>query len=495
MPSQWTPEQLFEYVIGLARERAKRAYQAPESNLPAALADMGYSQYRNIRFRPQKALWQGETLFEVQMFHPGFLYAHPVRLHTLHNGRLAELQFDSQMFRYDGSAAEMAEAGGDDLGFAGFRLHYPLNSTDYKDEVLAFLGASYFRLVGPGQVYGLSSRGLAVDTALPSGEEFPAFREFWLVRPEPEATRMTVLALLDSPSVTGAYRFDVSPQASTVVDVDARLFAREDVGKLGVAPLTSMYFFGEASVRRPDDFRPRVHDSDGLLKYGSSGEWTWRPLSNPLQLRVSSLRDRHPRGFGLVQRNRDFEGYLDMEAHYHRRPSQWVALGEGDWGAGGVELVEIPTDSEINDNIVLYWSPEAPFRAGEARRYQYRLSTFGGRLARQDVGWVVRTRSGPGAIAGMDDPPLPSVRRFFVDFRGGGLDGLEDDAAVMPSLRTSTGEIHDLQVVPLPDGRTWRASFKLTPDGRAAADMQLYLEHNERPLTEVWTYVWYPDEL
>jgi len=511
----WDNAQLFEHVTGLARERAGRTYREPDAsvsgtraNAPSnalanALAAMDYSAYRDIRFRPDRALWHKQSLFEVQLFHPGFLYRQPVTLHVLEDGQLRTVDFDPAMFRYDGAAAEVgvaaadAHAAGTDasLGHAGFRLHYPINSAEYKDEFLVFLGASYFRLVGRDQNYGLSSRGLAIDTGAPGGEEFPVFREFWLLRPDPGATRMTVIALLDSPSVSGAYRFTITPGADTEVAVESRLFARRDIGKLGVAPLTSMYFQGAASVRRHDDFRPQVHDSDGLLMHGASGEWIWRPLSNPLGLRFSSLQDREPRGFGLVQRERRFDNYLDMEADYHRRPSQWVRLGTGDWGEGGVELVEIPTDSETNDNIVTYWTPRQPFRAGEQRRYDYTLSTFGSRLAWQDQAEVVRTRSGWAAIPGESDPPPRGVRRFIVDFRGGALDGLAADQPLESSLEISAGRVTDLQLRPLADGEGWRASFKLTPEAGAAADMRLFLSLRGARMSETWTYVWYPDEL
>ena len=77
------------------------------------------------------------------------------------------------------------------------------------------------------QVFGLSARGLAIDTAESWGEEFPWFREFWLVTPAPNAKELTIYALLDSPRVTGAYRFAVEPGEQTRVDVECRLFLRE----------------------------------------------------------------------------------------------------------------------------------------------------------------------------------------------------------------------------------------------------------------------------
>ncbi len=486
---------LFESVIAQAHQMADEDYVPSQTQIPQQLANLNYHQYRAIRFRPEHALWNGISLFEVQMFHPGFLYREPIHINELRNGEVRQVNFDPALFRYEGEAEGLKEIVPPDLGFAGFRVHFPINTGDYKDEVVVFLGASYFRMVGRNQIYGLSSRGLAVDTATSSGEEFPRFREFWLVHPGANGTTLTILALLDSPSVTGAYRFDLTPTNHTVIDVDARLFARADVAKLGVAPLTSMFMHGEPSTRRVDDFRPEVHDSDGLLMHTSSGEWIWRPLSNPMQLRVSSLRDERPRGFGLLQRDRDFENYLDAEARYDLRPSEWVTLGNGDWGQGGVELVEIPSNSEINDNIVTYWVPEAPFRAGDQRRYQYQLSTYGAGPPHHDLAAVVRTRNGWGSAPGQPNPPPREVRQFIVDFRGGELSTLAESHSVQANLSHSTGQVDEVRVQQLPDGRTWRAAFKLTPEGSTPADLRLVLKLRGRTLSETWNYVWYPNEL
>lgn len=492
---RWTADSLFEYVTALAAARAEVAFEPPSANLSEALRTITYDQYRAIRFRPERALWRGETLFEVQFFHPGFLFPHPVAIHALEDRVLRPIAFEPALFRYDAEAAELEGKGGEAAGFAGFRLHFPLNTSEHKDEVAVFLGASYFRLVGPGQVYGLSTRGLAIDTALPHGEEFPAFREFWLLRPGPDDERMTVLALLDSPSVTGAYRFDLTVGEQVQVDVEKHLFARLSVAKLGVAPLTSMYFFGEASVRGLDDFRPRVHDSEGLQMLTGAGEWIWRPLANPNSVRVVSLRDQDPRGFGLVQRSRDFAQYLDLEANYHRRPSQWVMpMGDG-WGSGGVELVEIPTPDETHDNIVVYWAGDRPFRAGDHRHYRYRLILFDDLPPGDLPARVVRTRSGWGAVPGVPDLPPRSLRRYIVDFAGGVLQGLESSAELEVRLDASTGSISDLGVRRLPGDAGWRATFLLEPEGLSPADLRLLLTLNGTPVTETWNHVWYPDEL
>nr|WP_298249792.1 glucan biosynthesis protein G [uncultured Halomonas sp.] len=490
-----TQGELFDQITDRARQLAAEPYQEPEPSLPTELVEMGYDQYREIRFRPDQAIWKDEGLFEVQLFHPGFLYTEPVRLNLVDDqGEVSPLPFRQERFRYDGDASPLAELPLDDIGHAGFRLHYPLNSGEYRDEFAVFLGASYFRLTGREQGYGLSTRGLAIDTASPHGEEFPAFREFWLVKPGPDDTRMTVLALLDSPSVAGAYRFDIRPGEDTIVDTEARLFARETIEKLGIAPLTSMYLHGEVGRHPDDDFRPRVHDSSGLAMQTGEGEWIWRPLNNPENLRLSLLQDQAPGGFGLIQRQRDFQAFLDTEAHYERRPSQWVQPLEA-WGPGSVELVEIPSQSETNDNITAYWVPEQSLAAGEARTYRYRTHTFAAVPPGQEVARVLRTRQGWAAVPGQENPPPHSRRQFVVDFHGGELSSLAASQPVELSLESSSGEILDPRVERLPGGEAWRATFRLAPDKDQPADMRLFLTLNQRRLTETWNYVWYPDAL
>lgn len=494
MVEEQNPNALFDAIETRARALAEKDYKPLEPNIPDELAQMNYEQYRSIHFRPQASLWRGDSLFEIQLFHPGFLFKEPVTLHIASAGADSSLKFKSDFFSYVGQAAPLANKAPENIGFAGFRVHYPLNTNEYKDEFLVFQGASYFRLIGPGQAYGLSARGLAIDTAEPSGEEFPLFREFWLVKPQPAATQLVIYALLDSPSISGAYRFEITPGAPTEMLVEARLFARTDIKKLGIAPLTSMFHHGENSVRHVDDFRPEVHDSDGLLMAASNGEWVWRPLSNHYSLHVSSLTDENPRGFGLLQRDRDFNHYLDMEAKYELRPSLWVAP-QGDWGKGRVELVEIPTDSEANDNIGAYWVPEQPLKAGETRRYSYRLRSFDQHLSEQGGAKVLRTRIGWGAIPGQSNPPPHSKRQFIVDFHGGELENLSADVPLEAELQKNSGTVTDLMVMRLPDQKTWRVSFKLEPDGKNLVDMRLFIKLRDQRLTEVWSYVWYPDAL
>ena len=492
-----SPESFRDELVRYARELARSPYAPRAYSLPAALETLTYDEYRAIAYHPDAAIWREEARFELQLFHPGFLYADPVRLHLIADGTVASLPFDPSLFEYREPAALAEEAAaravsGDSPapGYAGFRIHYPINDEASKDEVAVFLGASYFRLLGPGQVHGLSSRGLAVDVAEPTGEEFPDFTAFWLVRPEAEAENLTFFALLEGPSVTGAYRFDLEPGERTELSVEAILFGREDVRKLGVAPLTSMYLYGPDRAAEFDDYRPRVHDSDGLLMWTSGDEWIWRPLTNRRGVQVTSLRDAGPRGYGLVQRERAFGSYLDLEARYDLRPSEWVGIA-GDWGAGGVELVELPSQSEFNDNIVAYWLPEEPFRTGDERTYRYRLITFDERIEGQVLMPVERSRSGLAGIPGGNPPAEGAARRFVIDFgRAPVGDGFLPEE-VEPVVFTSSGKLSDALVQPLPGGG-FRTTFVLTPAARSPADMIVHLEADGEQISERWSYLWVP---
>ena len=484
----------FQSVIEQAHEHAAQGYETPGGEVPASLAEMDYSTYQEIRFRRDAALWAEDPHgFSVHFFHPGFLFTEPVTIHVLEDEGSREVPFDPDLFRYDRQAAELESEADAAEGFAGFRLHYPINDPDVNDEIAVFLGASYFRLVGEGQVYGLSSRGLAIDTVTAGDEEFPAFRSFWLERPADDADAVTIYALLDSPSVTGAYRFRIRPRPSLTVDVDKHLFAREHIDNLGVAPLTSMFDYGQPGMTRRDDFRPRVHDSDGLQVFTRAGEWIWRPLTNPAAFRVTQQRDRDPAGFGLFQRERDFSSYLDRQAQYHRRPSQWVEPA-GDWGEGGVELVEIPSDGETNDNIAAYWAPDATFRAGERLHYGYRLRVLDDRAPEHRQARVIRSRTGRGATPGDADPPPDNVWRFVIDFHGEALGDVDPDA-LEADVQALEGEVTDVRVASLPEPHTARVTFRLAPDGDRAADMRVVLADADGPVSETWNFVWYPDEL
>lgn len=479
----------FETVQKIAQDRASKPYRERSTALPDVLAKLNYDQYRDIRFRRTSALWYDHAMFEVQFFHRGFQFDRRVNIFELVNNQVRAVPYNPAMFEFGKQVPPVKLPA--ELGFAGFRIHYPLNTPTYKDEVLVFLGASYFRVLGRNELYGMSARGLAINTASEGGEEFPYFTDFWLLRPDPQQRSLTIYAVLDSPSVAGAYQFEVRPGSTTQVQVSGELYPRRAIEKIGIGALTSMYLYGENSTgRRFDDFRPEVHDSDGLQTQLGTGEWAWRPLVNPHQLRVNRFMDEHPRGFGLVQRDRDPTHYQDPEAFFQLRPSYWIEP-LGDWGKGGVELVEIPTDEEIHDNIVAYWVPEAKVQPNKPIPFSYLLSAYSHSNARPPGGRVIATRTG-GILAGPNGQALPNVRRMVVDFAGGDLDDLYAAQPVQAQISANGGEVDEVTVQRLPQSATWRVAFKLKTTGEKPADLRCYLTLYGEALTETWTYLWKP---
>jgi len=464
-------------VPGLARALAAQSYRPGDSELPPALAAIPYDRYRDIRYDPAQAVWKAERLpFQLQLFHRGFLFKHRVDLHLVEGGRATPVVYRPQMFSF-GAAPRPQQ---DDLGFAGFRIHAPINRADYYDEVAAFLGASYFRAVAKDLLYGLSARGLALNTGAGEGEEFPVFTGFWIERPARRARNIVVHALLDGPSVAGAMRFSIAPGVETVFDTQLRLYPRVSLARVGIAPLTSMYHFDAAHRVGIDDFRPSVHDSDGLALHNGAGEQIWRPLHNPRSLQESAFQDRRPRGFGLMQRKRAFADYADAEAHYERRPSLWVEP-LGDWGEGAVHLIEIPTGDEYHDNIVAFWRPRAPLAAGREYRYDYRLHWCARHAWKPELAVVAGTRIG----AGRD-----GARRVVIDLEGGRLAGLAADARLRASVWASAGRVVDAVAHANAGTGGWRMAFELQPQDARAIELRAVLEDERGPVSETWLYRW-----
>jgi glucans biosynthesis protein len=435
---------------------------------------MAYDGYRSIRFRPERSLWRGGPgQFEVQLFHPGFFFQEGVEVSVLGARGPEPVAFSSDLFSYDRVPAPPRDAR---LAFTGFRLHAPLNSQSYKDELVVFQGASYFRPLGKDTVYGLSARGLAIDFAEPTPEEFPRFSEFVLIRPGEADDHVWVLALLESRRATGAYAFRIQPGDLTRVEVTAEVFLREDVAVLGIAPLTSMYLFGEEGPSRFGDFRPEVHDSDGLSVLAENGEWLYRPLRNPKRTTVSSLRFDRPRGFGLVQRDRSFASYQDLEARYHDRPNAWIEPLSG-FAQGSVRLLEIATELETDDNIAIAFVPEAP-----ARRLavSYRLHVGAGVPLAPPAGHVIATRMAK----------TKNGTRFLVDFAGNGLGKREGVEAV---ISVQNGRILEQHIEHNPFADGFRASFEVQHEqGKNDVELRAFLRNKGDVLSETWSYLWQP---
>src|SRR3954471_15147517 len=436
-------------VRQLARDAASKPYKAPDTKLPDNLKKLDYDHYRQIRFLPEHALWRGEKLpFEVQFFHRGFFYAPRVDIYEVANGQATKIPYRPDVFSFGSNQPPAADV---DLGFAGFRIHAPINRPDYYDEVCVFLGASYFRAVAKGEIYGLSARGLAIDTGEAKGEEFPLFKTFWIEKPTANANSIVVHALLESESATAAYRFTIRPGESTVLDVELAIYPRVNLDHAGLAPMTSMFFFGPNDRIDVDDFRPSVHDSDGLAIFNGKGEELWRPLSNPKDLQISSFSDLNPRGFGLMQRQKNFFAFQDIESSFEKRPSLWVEP-IGDWGEGSVKLIEIPTKEEIHDNIACFWQPKTALQAKGEHTYTYRLNW--GPDVPKPTPLARFSRTGIGARG--DNATI-----FVLDVIGDKLKSI-DPKRLRGVVSAEKAKIQNIVTQPHPATGGWRLSFELS---------------------------------
>lgn len=478
----------FEALSEAARLRA----QGPPPPVPSAAGfarGLDYDDYRHIGFDADRARWTGEDeRFRLHAFHLGWLFDEPVPLLEVRGGAARPLRWSTDDFLYRGPAEGLLRPGRALPGVSGFRLNAPLNRPGLFDELIAFQGASYFRALGRGNAYGLSARGLAVNTATGRPEEFPRFSAFYLHHPGPGAQTAVIDASLDGESVAGAYRFEVTPGRETTVVVTARLFFRRDVEQIGVAPLTSMYLFGEADGGRFDDYRPRVHDSNGLSLRRRGGDRLWRALANPRRLATSYLSETSPLGFGLHQRGREFEDYQDVSARYQDRPSAEVDM-LGEWGEGAVRLVEIPTELEVNDNIVAYWVPRGAVRAGSAHEFRYRLR-WGMMEPDPDapLAHVLATRGGVGGVSGVE--AREGVRKFVVDFAGGRLAALGRDAPVQARVSVARGALLGTVLSRVPGRDVWRLVIDADPEPGAAMELVASVEGFGERLSEIWLYRW-----
>ncbi|CAG9164802.1 glucan biosynthesis protein [Cupriavidus pinatubonensis] len=490
----------FDALIDQARALAGKPYAAPSAPPPEILDRIDYDAHGKIRFRPENALFaDGPGQFPVTFFHLGTYFRTPVRMHVIERGKdskgnAREIVYEESYF--DMPADSPAHKLPRGSGFAGFRFQESrLGDQKVRDwkknDWVAFLGASYFRAIGELYQYGLSARGIAIDVAeAGKSEEFPNFTHFYFEPPEGKVDTVTVYALLDGPSITGAYKFVMQRGKAVVMDVECALFLRKDVARLGLAPLTSMYWFSETMKGTAVDWRPEVHDSDGLAIWNGAGEHIWRPLNNPPQTMASAFGDDNPRGFGLLQRDRLFDHYQDG-VNYERRPSLWVEPRDG-WGAGAVQLVELRTDDEIHDNIVAMWVPKAPARAGNTYRLRYRLHWLADEPFPSPLARCVATRMGNGGQPGQPRPK--GVRKFMVEFKGAPLEQLPFGVKPEAVLTASRGKFSYVFTEAVPNGVPghWRAQFDLTADGKEPVDLRLFLRLDGKPLSETWLYQYHP---
>jgi periplasmic glucans biosynthesis protein len=476
----------YAWLKGHARALASRAYDPNgQTPAPAVLTSLNWDQYQSIHFRPERALWNQDKLpFRIQFFHLGLNFGKAVRIHEVIDGQTREIVYDPAMF--DLSQLKNIGTLPKNLGFAGFRIFF---QPDFVRDIAAFLGASYFRAVGGDMQYGMSARGLAIDCGSQTPEEFPDFTTFWIERPKGDAKALTIYALLDSPSVAGAYRFDIAPGAVQTMRIDTALYPRKTIERIGIAPLTSMFLCAPNDHRVADDWRPAIHDSDGLAMAAGSGEWLWRPLTNSTFPRFNTFSDNNPRGFGLFQRDRNFDHYEDDGAFYDKRPSVWVEPLSG-FGKGSVQLLELPAANETADNIAAFWNTDAKPNAGEEHLFAYRLHWGSKMPAVPTLAAAEMTWTGIGGVVGWKHTYFSW--RFVVDFAGGDLAKLPHGAKVEPVVNASSGKLELLSARPLASIKGYRAIFDVVPVDDKPIDLRLFLRHGDRALTETWLYQWTP---
>jgi glucans biosynthesis protein len=474
-------------VVERATSLARQPFDSASATIPSELSRLTYDSYREIRFRRDRAFWrEGGSDFRLLPFHLGFLHDKPVQVHVINHGTAVPIPFTTGLFEY--GKVPVPKGLSPALGFAGFAVTTNLNDPRVQDELVSFIGASYFRLIGRGHRYGLSARSLALDVGGKQPEEFPFMRALWVEEPSRDSAELVIYALVDSPSVAAAFRYVVRPGQETTMDVTATIIPRREIERIGIAPLTSMFQAGEGDLGLRTDFRPEIHDSDGLMMQSGNGEWIWRPIRNPKALRISSFGDKNPRGFGLMQRDRAFGSYQDLEARYDARPGYWVQP-QGDWGEGRIDLVEIPTVNEAFDNIVACWTPNKPLPTGLATELRYRISALSTTWHLHPYAQVQQSFAGSDIEDGVSQGQ--GTKRFIVDFAGGDLAFYENAPERLELVATATGGTITTKIL------TYHAPLKgvraivdaTLPDGQSA-ELRMFIRTRNRTLSETWTATW-----
>lgn len=478
-PTPVTPPQPMQFSFAKLKEDAKRlagtAWADPGRAVPQRFADLTFEQYSEIRWRRDQLLWRDDRVgFRLEPMAAGSVYNLAVKLYLVENGIALPLSFDRELFDWGPNLAPPED--GVTLPFSGLRVRRP-GQNDRWPEFAVFQGASYFRAMARGLQYGVTARGLALNTASPDGEEFPSFTAFFVEKPDENAQSLLVYALLESPSVTGAYRFTLRPGDETTADVEMALYPRAELGHIGLGALNSMFLFDAIGRTRFDDVRPAVHQTDGLVVTTGAGEHLWRPLANPKTLQISAFGDENPLGFGLAQRARGFADYLDLDTRWDLKPSAWVEP-VGDWGKGSVVLVEIPSDGEIHENIVAYWRPKAKIAAGQEFSAAYRLHWLGNGLLPEGLGHVADSRDGQAGDG--------NLRRYVIDFSGP-MPGANE---IKLAASTSAGRLIAPVIRPNPATGGYRVSFDLDPKGAQLCELRVQLTDGTKPVSETWLYRW-----
>jgi glucans biosynthesis protein len=469
---------LAQSILDLARQMAKQPFKAPKPALPDVLANLTYDQYVTIRARPGSAIWINDNIgFAIEPLHRGFIFTTPMDINLVENGAPQHLPYNRAAFDFD---KLQFPADMPDIGYSGFRVLQQIDGGNFV-QVAIFQGASFFRAMAHGQNLGVTARGLSIRTADPAGEEFPMFRNVWIEKPTPAANALVIHALLDSQSTTGAFRFTLRPGEATIIDIELTLCARAAIDNFGIAAMSATYLLGSMDRRRSEDVRPNVYEVDGLQILTGKGEWLWRPVSNRETLQVSAFTDQNPRGFGLLQRSRMFETFEDDEAHWELRPSLWIEP-IGDWADGEVVLIEIPAESENNDNVIASWRPKAPIAAGAEVSFAYRQFWCWQPPERPALAIATTERTGK----------IGKNRRFIVQFTGDVFADPQRFADIKPNLTAKPGQVGNVRTFVSRDRKHCRIVFDLDPGSEAFSEVRLVLEQSGKPVSETWLYRWTP---
>jgi glucans biosynthesis protein len=469
-----------DVVVEVAQALAAKPYGAPPTDLREPFASLTYEQFVGIKMKPGAAIWSGENRgFTIEPLHRGHIFTAAVDLYFVDNGAALRFGYDQARFDYGGLKVPEKLP---DLGYSGFRVLHS-QSGAAEAEVAIFQGASFYRAVARGQNLGVTARALSIRTADPHGEEFPAFRSFWIEKPAPGDNALVIHALVDSPSVAGAYRFTLRPGEATIIDTEATLFPRTSVDHYGLAGFAAASLYTPLDRRRADDLRPMVAAVNGLQMLTGKNEWLWRPVSNRENLQFSSFVDANPKGFGALVRNRDISAYQDDDQHWERRPSLWIEP-LGDWSEGAINLLEIPSESENNENIVAYWRPKASLFGGAQMSFAYRQFWCWEPPARPPLAMATDARSGRALGS--------KLRRFIVVFSGDVLSDPQKTAHLSAALTTSPGSATNIRTFLNPLAKTCRVVFDVDPAGEAYCEMRLVLNSDETPISETWLYRWTP---
>ncbi len=476
-PTQFDPAMVTEE----ARRLSKQAFKAASADIPEPFRNLNYEQYIAIRRRPEAAIWAMENIgFALEPLHRGFIFSTPMQINLVADGQARRVIYDPALFEF-GPLAPPANLG--DIGFSGFRVLAAQGDGKFF-ELASFQGASFFRALARGQNLGAMARALSIRMADPRGEEFPAFRTVWIERPTLAENALVLHALIDSESVTGAFRFTIRPVEATIIDAECTLFARVAVDNFGLATMSATHLSGAIDDHsRCDDLRPNVSEVTGVQMLTGKGEWLWRPVSNRDTLQISTFVDENPRGFGFLQRDRNFDHYQDDDQHWEARPSVWVEP-IGDWDLGGVQLIEIPSDSEVNDNIIACWKPQRELAAGSEASFAYRQFWCWSPPESPSLAITAQSRVGRGSS--------PKRRRFIVEFVGDILSLTQNTEIMKPNLSASPGTLISMRTFPSADHKSYRVLFELDFGGETSSELRLLIEAAGNPISETWIYRWTP---